>query len=177
MEDYSMDVAKRVCSDVAGLLCWTKAMSSFYSVNKEVLPLKINLAFQEARLNKADKALKRAEKALRKKERELKKVQKMYHNAVMEKQQIAKQADQCRKKMSAASTLINGLGGERIRWTQQSKNFKDQLQKLFGDSVLACAFLSYSGPFNQEFRNKLMTKWKSILIYLILRAVLFTIRI
>ena len=163
MDDYSMDVAKRVCSDVAGLLCWTKAMSSFYSVNKEVLPLKINLAFQEARLNKADKALKRAEKALRKKERELKKVQKMYHNAVMEKQQIAKQADQCRKKMSAASTLINGLGGERIRWTQQSKNFKDQLQKLFGDSVLACAFLSYSGPFNQEFRNKLMTKWKSIL--------------
>ena len=62
MEDYNMDVAKRVCSDVSGLLCWTKAMSSFYSVNKEVLPLKINLAFQEARLNKADKALKKLRK-------------------------------------------------------------------------------------------------------------------
>ena len=163
MEDYSMDVAKRVCSDVAGLLCWTKAMSAFYSVNKEVLPLKINLAFQEARRDKADKELQKTERALSRKERELKKVQKMYHNAILEKQQIAKQADSCRKKMSAASTLINGLGGERIRWTQQSKNFKEQLQKLIGDSVLACAFLSYSGPFNQEFRNKLMTKWKSIL--------------
>ena len=163
MEDYSMDVAKRVCNDVAGLLCWTKAMSAFYSVNKEVLPLKTNLAFQEARRKKADGELQKTEKALRKKERELKKVQKMYHNAVLEKQQIAKQADSCRKKMSAASTLINGLGGERIRWTQQSKTFKEQLQKLIGDSVLACAFLSYSGPFNQEFRNKLMTKWKSIL--------------
>ena len=73
MEDYNMASAKRVCGDVAGLLCWTKAMSFFFGVNKEVMPLKINLAFQEARLTNAMEELEEAQTMLAKKEVELKK--------------------------------------------------------------------------------------------------------
>ncbi|XP_049782831.1 dynein axonemal heavy chain 5 [Schistocerca cancellata] len=163
MEDYNMDTAKRVCGDVAGLLSWTKAMAFFHSVNKEVLPLKANLTLQEARLKVAMEDLARAEQELEDREGALRQVKEQYDAAVSEKQRLTDAANVCLRKMTAATQLINGLGGEKIRWTQQSREFKEQLGRLVGDVVLATGFLSYCGPYNQEFRAGLVNSWKSTL--------------
>ena len=32
--------------------------------------------------------------------------------------------------MQAASALIGGLAGEKVRWTEQSKQFKAQIDRL-----------------------------------------------
>jgi len=63
--------------------------------------------------------------------------------------------------MDNATTLIDGLSGERARWTKESKSFEAEIGRLVGDVLLATGFLSYAGPFNQEFRTQMMANWKT----------------
>ena len=86
MEDFTLESAKKVCGDVAGLCSWTRAMAFFYGINKEVLPLKANLAIQEGRLVGATTELNKAQKILDAKQAELDEVQAMYDAAMTEKQ-------------------------------------------------------------------------------------------
>uniref|UniRef100_A0A8P4KGQ9 Dynein heavy chain 5, axonemal n=1 Tax=Dicentrarchus labrax TaxID=13489 RepID=A0A8P4KGQ9_DICLA len=156
MEDYTMENAKKVCGNVAGLLAWTRAMATFFGINKEVLPLKANLAIQESRLKLANSELNKAEAQLSDKQAEFDKVKAKCDAAMKEKQDLLDDAEMCRNKMQAASALIDGLSGEKVRWIEQSKEFKSQINRLVGDVLQLTGFLSYCGPFNQSFRNMLL---------------------
>ncbi|KAF3698756.1 Dynein heavy chain 8, axonemal Axonemal beta dynein heavy chain 8 Ciliary dynein heavy chain 8 [Channa argus] len=156
MKDYTMENAKKVCGNVAGLLAWTRAMAVFFGINKEVLPLKANLAIQESRLTMANNELGKAEAQLADKQAEFDKVKAKCDAAMKEKQDLLDGAASCRNKMQAASALINGFSGEKIRWIEQNKEFKSQIKRLVGDALQLTGFLSYCGPFNQSFRDMLL---------------------
>ncbi|XP_056424627.1 dynein axonemal heavy chain 8 isoform X2 [Hyla sarda] len=156
MQDYTMENAGKVCGNVAGLLSWTQAMAKFYEVNKEVLPLKANLIKQDHHLQATNCELSGVQLQLDKKEEELYIAQAKYDGAMLEKMNLLSEVEIFRKKIEAASALIDGLNGEKIRWTEQSEVLKTHMNSLAGDVLVATAFLSYCGPFNEAFRNLLL---------------------
>ncbi|XP_027535085.1 dynein heavy chain 5, axonemal-like isoform X2 [Neopelma chrysocephalum] len=142
---------------------WTEAqklMNNSGFLNMLLTFQKANLALQEGRLAAAQMELNSAQIQLDEKQMELDEVQAMYDAAVKEKQALLDDAEACRRKMNNATALIEGLGGEKLRWTASSKNFQNQIIDLVGNVLLATGFLSYSGPFNQEYRNLLLHLWK-----------------
>ncbi|KAJ3097005.1 Dynein heavy chain 5, axonemal [Phlyctochytrium planicorne] len=164
MPDFNLEGAKKVSADVAGLASWVKAMAFYFSINKKVIPLKANLIVQEARLQVAMNDLNKAQQILDEKQAELDIMKEKYNQVIAQRQALQADADSCKRKMNAATALISGLKGEKDRWTIQSKEFAERIGRLVGDVILAVAFLSYSGPFNQTFRQQLLTDWKKELV-------------
>lgn len=72
---------------------------------------------------------------------------------------IVDQAEAYQAKTDTATAMIEGLSGERVRWTEQVAMFKSEIERLVGDVVILTGFLSYCGPFNQEIRVLLQQKW------------------
>uniref|UniRef100_A0A5K3EIA0 AAA domain-containing protein n=1 Tax=Mesocestoides corti TaxID=53468 RepID=A0A5K3EIA0_MESCO len=163
-EDYNLETAKKVCGNVAGLCAWTTAMEKFYWINREVIPLKDNLAKQEIRLNAANLDLSKAEGLLAEKEGQLAVVRALFEKAMARKKELADDAESCRRRMATATTLIDGLSGEKIRWTEETRTLGGQVTRLVGDALMATAFLSYCGCFNQDFRNQTTNSWVKSLI-------------
>ncbi|XP_018400014.1 PREDICTED: dynein heavy chain 8, axonemal [Cyphomyrmex costatus] len=156
---YTYEAAKQACGNVAGLIQWTISMVAFYEINKDVLPLKANLLVQENYYEKANKNLLEAEELLKEKDDALKIVQNEFDAVMQERQIIIDQAAICQAKMDTATAMIEGLSGEKIRWTEQVTIFKSEIERLVGDVLVFTGFLSYCGPFNQEFRLLLQRKW------------------
>ncbi|XP_029675665.1 LOW QUALITY PROTEIN: dynein heavy chain 8, axonemal-like [Formica exsecta] len=156
---YTYEAAKQACGNVAGLIQWTISMVAFYEINKDVLPLKANLLVQESKYGKANRNLLEAEELLKEKDDALKIVQSEFDAMMQERQIIVDQAAACQAKMDTAAAMIEGLSGERARWTEQVAVFKSETERLVGDVLVLTGFLSYCGPFNQEFRVLLQRKW------------------
>jgi len=56
-------------------------------------------------------------------------------------------------KIDRAEKLISGLGGEKIRWTQNVKDLTDTYDNIVGDVLLSAAVVAYLGPFEMAYRS------------------------
>lgn len=79
-----------------------------------------------------------------------------YNAAMKEKNDAIAAAEKCERKMSLATRLVSALGSEQDRWAQSIIDIGDLLKVIIGDVLLASAFVSYVGPFNKQFRDKIM---------------------
>jgi len=156
MDDFNTETAAKASGNVSGLCGWVVAMIAYYFIARFVQPKIVALKEAEAQLGSANAELKVAEEELAEKEAELKALNDEFSGAMAEKQKTEDEANATKDKMDAANKLISGLGGETIRWTAQSKEFAAVMRQLVGDCSRACGFISYCGPFNSPFRERLL---------------------
>jgi len=67
--------------------------------------------------------------------------------------------DWCSTKLNRATELINGLGGEKTRWTDAAAFLGKVYDTITGDVLVASGVVAYLGPFTTEFRGSQIIKW------------------
>ena len=157
MDVWSLESATKSAKDVAGMCVWVRAMYDYIGIAKFVQPKMEALREAEAELRVANRKLDEKETELQVVQGDRAKCQAKLDSAKGKKQALEDDASATKKRMDAANGLIDALSGERERWTQQSNEFKERIRRLVGDVALSCAFISYCGPFNAEFRHVLLS--------------------
>eukprot|EP00761_Pharyngomonas_kirbyi_P000786 gb/GECH01000787.1/.p1 GENE.gb/GECH01000787.1/~~gb/GECH01000787.1/.p1 ORF type:complete len:1788 (+),score=484.11 gb/GECH01000787.1/:1-5364(+) len=153
---FNKQEAERVSGNVGGLVTWINAMVLYHNVAKEVEPKRKRAQEAEHSYKLALKDLKAAEQELNEKEEELNEMRVKYDEAIAKKQDLLDDARQTKENLQSAEDLISALSEERIRWSEDQNKFQNIIDQLIGDVAIASAFISYSGPFNQEFREILL---------------------
>eukprot|EP00698_Gefionella_okellyi_P008565 TRINITY_DN2129_c0_g1_i1.p1 TRINITY_DN2129_c0_g1~~TRINITY_DN2129_c0_g1_i1.p1 ORF type:complete len:4495 (+),score=1467.97 TRINITY_DN2129_c0_g1_i1:46-13530(+) len=156
MSDFNAVAAAKSCGNIAGLCIWITAMVEYHQIFVTVEPKKAKLRAAESELRIAMKNLAAAQAELDAKQAELNAMQAKYDEAMRQKQELQDDADLTKRRLESAEALINGLGDEKERWKKQVEDFENEIRRLVGDVSLAAAFISYAGPFNQDFRLLLM---------------------
>jgi dynein heavy chain len=162
LDDFQPARVKTVSAAAFGICMWVRAMETYDRVAKVVAPKKEALALAEgeyaevmAKLN-----IKRAE--LQKVLDELGALEAKLNGLKAEQDDLAYQVDLCEKKLIRAETLIESLGGEKIRWTENAKNLKSDYTNLTGDVITASGLIAYLGAFTPEFREKQVAEWATL---------------
>jgi dynein heavy chain len=155
LENFNPKCAKSASGAAEGLCKWVGAMRMYHEAAKIVKPKLDYLKVQEGKMAIAMAELGAAEVELKKAQDILDGLNAQFNEAMSNKQALEDKANMTKRKMDQANKLINGLAGEKTRWTEDSNNFATRRKKLVGDCTLSCGFVTYCGPFNSEFRDKL----------------------
>jgi dynein heavy chain len=158
-EDFQPDRVEKVSKAAFGLCMWVRAMETYDRVAKVVAPKRIALAEAEEEYAAVMVKLNEKRAELQKVVDQLQKLNDKLNGLKQEQDDLAYQVDLCQKKLVRAESLINGLGGEKTRWSQNAKDLGEDFITLTGDVIVASGIIAYLGAFTPEFREGAVKEW------------------
>ncbi|KAI8847268.1 dynein heavy chain and region D6 of dynein motor-domain-containing protein [Chytridium lagenaria] len=158
--DVSVSRMLEISSAGAGLLKFVLAVVGYCNVAKQIQPKRQAVAALEKNLALSKNEFEKITKELTRLNEELTNLQQNFHQAKAEQLELKQMAEIMERRLQAADKLISGLGSERTRWAKDLELLKEQRVQLLGDCLLVSGFLSYTGAFNWELRNELISaRW------------------
>ncbi|KAG6956166.1 hypothetical protein JG687_00010768, partial [Phytophthora cactorum] len=148
--DFQAEKIRKASVAASGLCSWVHAMVVYDRVAKVVAPKREALKAATLALEKAQSELKIKQDALQLVLDKVARLEEDLAAAYKKKSDLEFQVDDCSKKLTRATQLIGGLGGEKARWGDMSAQLQIVYDNVVGDIMLASGVIAYLGAFTKN---------------------------
>ena len=159
-EAFTLEKVKFTSNALVAIWKFSSAMVKFHDLLKIVAPKEQKVEEMSEMLNIVRKNLKQKWDALKKVEDRIEDLERQFREKVAQEEALQAEIDDCNQKLQRASKLINGLEGEKVRWTNQVHDYGIQYNLLPGNCLLASGVVGYAGPFIAKYREILENLWR-----------------
>lgn len=153
------DAMSKVSKAATGLCSWVRAMDTYYRVAKEVRPKQRAAAEATAEYEAAMAIVNEKKAALRAVQEKIADLQANLTAKKDEEQKLNDEKQNVENKLVRANKLLQGLGGEKARWTEAALKASNDFVALAGDVMLSSGLICYMGAFINEYRQEAVKEW------------------
>ncbi|KAH9586143.1 Dynein heavy chain [Trypanosoma melophagium] len=162
-EEFQPEKVKTVSVPCMAMCQWVRAMYKWFFVNREIQPLRERLAAAESELRRVNAALADTRAKLDAVIEAVATLEREFAEAVETQTELENEVERTSQKLHRAARLIDGLGGEKVRWSELVTQYKAQETCLSGDMLMASASIAYLGPLTGPYRKHLLEEWSKVL--------------
>nr|KAJ3422321.1 Dynein heavy chain 7, axonemal [Polyrhizophydium stewartii] len=161
--EFKPEKVRNASSAAEGLCSWIIAMEAYDRVAKIVAPKQEALAKAEAELAETMKGLNEKRALLKEVMDRLQTLNDNLQALADKKERLEKEVKSCEDQLDRAQKLLGGLGGEKQRWTEITKQLDGTLYNLAGDVLISAGVVAYLGAFTKTYRQECIASWVATL--------------
>lgn len=155
-ETFTKEIIMTKSSAAAGLCDWIINITCYYDIVVSVEPKKIKVAAAQAQLAEANAKKQGMEDLVAELTLKLSGLMEAYNAAMDAKNKAEAEAALSAKRLDSANRLVGALGSESERWNNSIVQLTQDIEVVIGDVLIASSFVSYVGPFNRKFRERIV---------------------
>ncbi|KAG5475488.1 hypothetical protein LSCM1_03608 [Leishmania martiniquensis] len=159
---FRMENIRKTSVALVGVATYIKAVVEYYKQNKVIKPLLAQAAAAQAEYDEAMIDLHAKKEELRIITEKLQALTDHLEEVNRAKQELEDRVRDTDTKLTRAKKLIEGLGGEKARFAQESKRYEEELLYVVGNVVISAGVVAYMGPFLHSYRLQIIDKWRDV---------------
>jgi dynein heavy chain len=156
-EDFTVERVRMFAGGICvPIMKWILFMTDYARRKQECAPFLSDYFRMQDRFRTLSTVVSRAKDALEEQRTQTDSLRKQYDDAVARRQSLETADDRKQANIKSAEEMLTGLRHQQQRWTYILREYHSDLFKLAGGCSMAAAFLTYCGPLNSMYREKVV---------------------